>query len=203
MSSDSVIFKPIVHCMGGTGRTGTIIIGAVHNLGFDNPVKHCRQYGKSSYLEIANQETYLESVTKVATKKMFEENPILCYKIVFDQLEDLCSSHNGVVDAVGGSEEQSHVWRQIFDEFDNATSHKAADGIMSITQFIDSFATLASKHDINPEAFHSITAEKLRMLFSLEDPMLKDVAFDQDSITFELFEKTMNKRPVLSSKKMS
>merc|ERR1712130_452193 len=42
----------LVHCWGGTGRTGTVVIGAVANLGVDDPIKYCRRHGKSTYLEV-------------------------------------------------------------------------------------------------------------------------------------------------------
>ena len=60
----------IVHCMGGTGRTGTVIVGAIQNLGFDHAIKHIRKYGKSTYLEIKEQEELIEAQSKVLTAKM-------------------------------------------------------------------------------------------------------------------------------------
>jgi protein-tyrosine phosphatase len=76
----------IVHCMGGTGRTGTVIIGAVQNLGLNNAIKHCRKYGKSTYLEIAEQEEALQHQSKVLSKKMLEQCPHLSMKIILDQV---------------------------------------------------------------------------------------------------------------------
>ena len=87
--------------MGGTGRTGTVVIGAVHSLGFFHPVQYCHQHGKSNYLEIAGQEDFPEAHQKVVTAKIYKECRKLCAKIVFDQLEDLCfENEDGKFDVV-------------------------------------------------------------------------------------------------------
>jgi protein-tyrosine phosphatase len=40
----------LIHCMGGTGRTGTVLVGAVQNLGVHNAAKFCRRI-KSTCVE--------------------------------------------------------------------------------------------------------------------------------------------------------
>ena len=195
--------------MGGTGRTGTVVIGAVHNLGFRHPVIHSRMHGKSSYLEIAGQEDFLEAHHKVITAEMMRQCPTLCYKIVFDQLNELCGheDENGklkVINAVGlRSKEEKQVLRTIFNWIDsNAQGRgKTPDGILSISQFISSFRELVQKYDINPDAFTDLSNERLRALFGFLEPKVLDIPFTSDSVTFELFARAMELRPRLNSEK--
>lgn len=47
----------LAHCWGGSGRTGTVVIGVVNNTGVQHPIVHCRKHpGKSIYLDIPEQE---------------------------------------------------------------------------------------------------------------------------------------------------
>jgi hypothetical protein len=75
--------------MGGTGRTGTVLTGAVSNLGVSNAIKHCRRV-KSTYLEIKEQEEFLEAQCKVLSAQMLSKCPNFTFKVILDHLEDLC-----------------------------------------------------------------------------------------------------------------
>ena len=79
----------LVHCWGGSGRTGTVICGAVKNFGVDKPIAFIRKV-KSVYLETDAQEQFVTNMTTVLTERMMAEAPTLTIGVVFDQLRDLC-----------------------------------------------------------------------------------------------------------------
>ena len=80
----------LIHCWGGSGRTGTVLIGAVQNLGLTNAIKHCRKV-KSVYLDIQEQEQFLEKQHIVVTEAMAEKSPELVQKLVGAHFSKLCS----------------------------------------------------------------------------------------------------------------
>lgn len=184
----------LVHCMGGTGRTGTVIVGAVKNLGVKNPVKFCRR-AKSTYLEIKAQEELIEHICKVVTKEMLEKNPNFTFKVILDHLEDLCkivSEGSGkVVDAskVLLAEERS-VLRQLFDIID-LHGH---DGIVSVSEFLK-LLQHGIANGLDAHAYRYISETALKTLFQTIDPSIPDVSFNEDSITFEHFLTAMSKEP--------
>jgi len=188
----------LVHCMGGTGRTGTVVVGAVSNLGIGNAVKFCRRT-KSTYLEIAEQEQLLELNRKVITKEMMENCPSFTTKLILDQLEDLCEAVKtgvGILDAgekVGP--EETKVLRHIFDLIDL----NGCDAIVSVSEFA-AYLNMEILSGLDPAAYSNITNKNLKRLFTLIDKDIPDVAFGEDSVTFDHFLDAMNKRPKLSNK---
>lgn len=185
----------IIHCMGGTGRTGTVLTGAVQNLGVDNAVKFCRRI-KSTYLEIKEQEEFLESNSKVLTQEMLDKCPAFTYKVIFDQLEELCKENNdgklSVIDATDPiGEEERKVLRKCFGLIDRHGS----DGIVSISEFTCFLTKRINAEDgLDADAYTNITNEKLRAVFQVVSS-IPCVDFDVDSISFDTFLTLMNKKP--------
>jgi len=191
----------LVHCMGGTGRTGTVIVGAVKNLGVKHPVKFCRRI-KSTYLEIKAQEELIAHTCKVVTKEMLQKNRNFTFKVILDHLEDLCrmvSKSSGVRGLVSASkvllEEEQSALREIFDIID-LHGH---DGIVSV----NAFATLLQHgidNGLDAHAYRYISKSTLKTLFQTLDPSVPDVSFDEDSITFENFLAAMSEEPITDEK---
>lgn len=68
----------LIHCWGGSGRTGTFAIGVFKNLGAQYPVDRARLYpGKSVYLDVREQELFLKQMPLLVGDKIREHAPEL------------------------------------------------------------------------------------------------------------------------------
>jgi ubiquitin-conjugating enzyme E2 D/E len=186
----------LVHCMGGTGRTGTVIIGAVQNLGINNAIKHCRKYGKSTYLEIKEQEEALEAQSKVLSERMLQVCPHLSMKIILDQLQELCEEQaDGQFDVVDAADpitiEEAKVFTQLF----NMVDLNGSDGITSVENFTRYLEQLVAINVLDVDAYTNITATQLQRLFAIIDPKVASASTEEDSITLATFLTVMNKKP--------
>jgi len=137
----------LVHCWGGSGRTGCILAGAMRNFGIDNPIPYIRKV-KSVYIEAASQEQFVNSMYTVLTERMAKECPSLTVGIVFDQVRDLCvvvggDAGKGVSVASGGfqvtentkySDKDKAVLKTLFELIDIY-----ADGTVVVNEFLEFF----------------------------------------------------------------
>jgi hypothetical protein len=61
----------VVHCFGGSGRTGTIVLGVAKALGVPDIIAESRKPpGKSAYLDVHEQEVFIDQQPMIATPYM-------------------------------------------------------------------------------------------------------------------------------------
>eukprot|EP01036_Dinobryon_divergens_P039475 gene39475-52036_t len=78
----------LVHCAGGNGRTGMLIAGVVRNVGVKDPVTWVRRI-KSSYVETAQQEAFVNSLPVALDTRICERHPLLELAITAEFLLNL------------------------------------------------------------------------------------------------------------------
>ena len=66
----------LVHCAGGSGRTGIVVCGVLRNLGVHDAIAWARRQ-KSSYVETAEQRDVVESMPLTITAELVARHPIL------------------------------------------------------------------------------------------------------------------------------
>ena len=74
----------LVHCIGGTGRTGLVLSSIIKILGITDPISHIRKYGKSTYVETYRQITYINRLKLPLTSHFFEyitNNKFIIFRI--------------------------------------------------------------------------------------------------------------------------
>merc|ERR1719249_319827 len=86
----------LVHCAGGTGRTGMVIAAVVKNLGFYDVISRIRKV-KSTYVETPDQELFLKNVPKTIDKRIVREKPMLACAIAAEQLIQLFHTHKSAI----------------------------------------------------------------------------------------------------------
>jgi len=91
----------IVHCAGGTGRTGMVIAAVVKNLGFYDPIARIRRV-KSTYVETHDQELFLEKLPIAIDARILRNSPMLAKAIAAEHLIQVFHTH-------GTSLEQSEI----------------------------------------------------------------------------------------------
>ena len=75
----------LVHCAGGTGRTGMVLAAIVQNLGVYDAVARIRRV-KSTYVETKDQEVFLKNMPKAIDKRIITEKPFLAKAIAAEHL---------------------------------------------------------------------------------------------------------------------
>eukprot|EP00929_Paragymnodinium_shiwhaense_P092509 TRINITY_DN5243_c0_g1_i1.p1 TRINITY_DN5243_c0_g1~~TRINITY_DN5243_c0_g1_i1.p1 ORF type:complete len:455 (+),score=66.74 TRINITY_DN5243_c0_g1_i1:184-1365(+) len=60
----------LIHCMGGTGRTAVFLTGVLKYLGVFDPVSWARYTGKSTYVEVEEQEYLVSQMPFLSSSKM-------------------------------------------------------------------------------------------------------------------------------------
>jgi len=82
----------LIHCAGGSGRTGMVIAAIVKNLGVYDPVARIRRV-KSTYVETYEQELFLKNVPKAIDSRIVREKPLLAKAIAAEQLLQVFVTH--------------------------------------------------------------------------------------------------------------
>ncbi len=75
----------LVHCAGGSGRTGMVIAAIVKNLGVYDPVARIRRV-KSTYVETLDQEVFLRDFPKAIDSRIVADKPLLAKAIAAEHL---------------------------------------------------------------------------------------------------------------------
>lgn len=78
----------LVHCAGGSGRTGMVIAGIVKNVGVKDPVAWVRRV-KAMYVETVDQEKFVKTIPPVLDERIAKKYPILAKAIAASQMIDL------------------------------------------------------------------------------------------------------------------
>ena len=66
----------LVHCAGGSGRTGIVVCGVLRNLGVHDAIAWARRQ-KSSYVETEEQRQVVESMPLTITAELVKKHPLL------------------------------------------------------------------------------------------------------------------------------
>lgn len=82
----------LVHCAGGTGRTGMVIAAVVKNLGIYDPVATIRRV-KSTYVETYAQELFLKNMPVAINEKILQDSPTLAKAIAAEHLIQVFHTH--------------------------------------------------------------------------------------------------------------
>ena len=105
----------LVHCAGGSGRTGMVIACIVKNMGVRDPVSWVRRV-KSIYVETKAQEEFVRHLPLVVDARMLDRHPQLVEAIVVEQMLDLVSNGKSIADnkKIQLSEEEKADFKAIF-----------------------------------------------------------------------------------------
>merc|ERR1712156_808943 len=87
----------LVHCAGGSGRTGMVIAAVVKNLGVFDPVARIRKV-KSTYVETIEQEKFLRNMPKALDERIVQEVPNLARAIAAEHLLQVFLTHGADMD---------------------------------------------------------------------------------------------------------
>ena len=82
----------LVHCAGGTGRTGMVIAAIIQNFGVNDVVSRIRKV-KSTYVETPEQELFLKNMPKALNQKIVDEKPKLACAIAAEHLIQVFRTH--------------------------------------------------------------------------------------------------------------
>jgi len=96
----------LVHCAGGTGRTGMVIAAVVKNLGVYDPVARIRKV-KSTYVETIEQEKFLREMPKALDSRIVTKVPKLAKAIAAEHLIQVFFTHGKAMS--GGKERKDNV----------------------------------------------------------------------------------------------
>ena len=66
----------LVHCAGGSGRTGIVVCGVLRNLGVHDAIAWARRQ-KSTYVETEEQRRVVESMPLTITSELVQKHPLL------------------------------------------------------------------------------------------------------------------------------
>ena len=75
----------LIHCAGGTGRTGMVVAAIIQNFGVNDVIARIRKV-KSTYVETEEQELFLKNMPKALNKKIVETMPKLACAIAAEHL---------------------------------------------------------------------------------------------------------------------
>ncbi len=87
----------LVHCAGGTGRTGMVVAAVVKNLGLYDPVARIRRV-KSTYVETYDQELFLKNMPVAIDYRILHESPELAKAIAAEHLIQVFYTHGDKLD---------------------------------------------------------------------------------------------------------
>merc|ERR1719251_859727 len=82
----------LVHCAGGSGRTGMVIAAVIKNLGVFDPVARIRKV-KSTYVETIEQEKFLKNMPKAIDSRIVQEHKMLACAIAAEHLIQVFHTH--------------------------------------------------------------------------------------------------------------
>jgi protein-tyrosine phosphatase len=105
-------YNCLVHCAGGTGRTGMVIAAIVKNLGVYDPVARIRKV-KSTYVETVDQEIFLKNMPKAIDARIVAECPQLARAIAAEHLIQVFYTHGGAMEK---AETRENVVKHLEDE---------------------------------------------------------------------------------------
>jgi len=124
----------LVHCAGGTGRTGMVIAAVVKNLGIYDPVSRIRRV-KSTYVETYEQELFLKNMPKAIDSRVIKDSPVLAMAIAAEHLIQVFHTHGDQLD-------QSEIAQKCpelnpTDSLDDTSEEKLIDAYVQTFDLVD------------------------------------------------------------------
>ena len=86
----------LIHCAGGTGRTGMVVAAVIQNLGVYDAINRIRKV-KSTYVETHDQELFLKNMPKAIDSRIVKSKPHLARAIAAEQLIQVFHTYKGVI----------------------------------------------------------------------------------------------------------
>jgi len=104
----------LVHCAGGTGRTGMVLAAIVQNLGVYDPVTRIRKV-KSTYVETKEQEIFLKNMPRAIDSRIVKERPHLARAIAAEHLIQVFFTHKDKIEKQDTQEGKDAVRQSLGD----------------------------------------------------------------------------------------
>ena len=98
----------LIHCAGGTGRTGMVVAAVVQNLGVYDAVARIRRV-KSTYVETYEQELFLKNMPKAIDSRIVKQKPNLACAIAAEHLIQVFHTHKGSISKANTFEEKEEA----------------------------------------------------------------------------------------------
>ena len=95
----------LVHCAGGTGRTGMVVAAIIQNFGVYDVISRIRKV-KSTYVETREQELFLKNMPKALNKKIVETIPKLACAIAAEHLIQVFRTHKDKLETASSEAEK-------------------------------------------------------------------------------------------------
>ena len=87
----------LIHCAGGTGRTGMVLAAVIQNLGVYDTVSKIRKV-KSTYVETPEQEKFLANMPKAIDSRIVAKSPMLACAIAAEHLIQVFHTHKSKIE---------------------------------------------------------------------------------------------------------
>merc|ERR1719384_1045976 len=130
----------LVHCAGGTGRTGMVIAAIVQNLGCYDAVSRIRKV-KSTYVETKDQEIFLKNMPRAIDSRIVKEKPLLARAIAAEHLIQVFFTHKGRIEKQSTQEDRDAVRQSLGDNvepLDQKEEDELLDAYKQTFDLIDS-----------------------------------------------------------------
>jgi len=167
----------LVHCAGGSGRTGMVIAAIVKNLGLYDPVARIRRV-KSTYVETYDQELFLKNMPKAIDTRILKESPELAMAIAAEHLIQVFYTH-------GSKLEQSEVATDVIEQLDDKEEDTLMDAYMQTFDLVDADGSGTLDKDELIQWLTMCGAE-------LDLKTILDVLLQEGNLTREKFAKLMS-----------
>jgi len=83
----------LIHCWGGSGRTGCVVAGCLRLFGHDDPWNYARRFpGKSIYMDILDQEDWIEQQQFILSEDVVNYSTELAIYLVVEHVRDLVAA---------------------------------------------------------------------------------------------------------------
>ena len=102
----------LVHCAGGTGRTGMVVAAIIQNFGVNDVVSRIRKV-KSTYVETPAQEMFLKKMPRALNSKIVKEHKTLACAIAAEHLIELFRTHKGKLEAAKTEEQMEQALQRM------------------------------------------------------------------------------------------
>ena len=129
----------LIHCAGGSGRTGMVVAAIIQNFGVNEVLSKIRKV-KSTYVETAEQELFLKSVPKALNKKIVQKMPDLACAVAAEQLIAVFQTHKKQLRKAEKRAEKDKAMDRIstsFEGLDPKHEQKLKEGYGEVFDIID------------------------------------------------------------------
>ena len=166
----------LVHCAGGTGRTGMVIAAVIQNLGVYDPIARIRKV-KSTYVETFDQELFLKNMPKAIDSRIVKEHPTLARAIAAEHLIQVFFTH-------GKSMDKAETRQDSVEAVDDEEEDKLKEAYAQTFDLIDLDASGTVEKEELEEWFKMCGAE-------LDLSKIMEVLLSEGNLTREKFSQLM------------